>query len=66
MRLNSESQRGEAMADDFELEENTEDSIYGEKSREDSLDEDSLSASEEAFMRGYDEALEHDEKREEE
>ena len=54
------------MADDFELEENTEDSIYGEKTREDSLDEDSLSASEEAFMRGYDEALEHDEKREEE
>jgi len=53
------------MPEDFELED-AEDSIYGEKAREDSLDDDSLSASEEAFMRGYDEALQNDEKREEE
>ena len=49
------------MYDDEYIEE-AEENVYNESAREESLDNDEISAEEEAFMKGYDEAS--DEKKE--
>lgn len=46
--------------------ENREENLYHEESREDSLDNDEISAEEEGFMKGYDEATEEKEDEEKE
>ena len=45
------------MADD-NYSEDSEENLYDEESREDLLDDDEISAEEEGFMKGYDEASE--------
>ena len=45
-------------SDDFELNDDINDNIYSEDVRESLLDNDELSPAEEAFMRGYEEAIE--------
>ncbi len=47
------------MRDDYK-EEIEEENVYSEGGRESNLDDDEISGSEEAFMRGYDDAEEYD------
>lgn len=54
------------MAKDQDFEEGDEETIYDSDGREDMIEDDELSASEEGFMRGYEEADEEKKKEEEE
>ena len=49
------------MYDEYE-EENGEQTVYDEDTREDMIDNDELSPEEEAFMKGYDETDKHNKK----
>lgn len=46
------------MTEDQEAAGDSEENLYDEESREDLLDDDEISAEEEGFMKGYDEAQE--------
>lgn len=46
------------MADENDFPQDAEENLYDEESREDLLDDDEISAEEEGFMKGYDEATE--------